>query len=473
MVSTRPSPAPPKGRVAYPNAASYTPGDAGTSPAYLKPFSPIKPVTSRDSDKERAQGLKTWWKGFREKEAAEADKLAHDGRVVFGVPLEVSMQYASSQVSADGDDGALYVFGAIPVVMAKCGLYLKENATLVEGTFRVSGSAKRIRDLQTLFDTGPSYGRNIDWKKLPYTSHDVGTIFRRFLTQLPEPAISYRFYGAFRLVMERHLSQQTTFEEALEEYKNLIKALPEVHRNLLLYVLDLLSVFDRRSDTNLMNAANLALIFQPGLLSHEDHALQPRENVLSQQVLEFIITHYKRISESIEIGKPRQKSAKKKPRRKSKPTKPQRPPLVKADTDLMLPSDSDDEAPSGGYYVVEASVKKSPLPSPAPRPLPPSLAERINSERVNSPPPAAPRTVPLMDLIDPSDSDDDAPPGGYEVRTGNFAATRAALLAKSQQAELDKAASKGSTGLSRRKTVPAKVGAGLSKRRALAVREAP
>ena len=43
----------------------------------------------------------------------------------------------------------------IPVVVAKCGLYLKEHATEVEGTFRISGSAKRMRDLQAVFDTGP------------------------------------------------------------------------------------------------------------------------------------------------------------------------------------------------------------------------------------------------------------------------------------------------------------------------------
>lgn len=43
----------------------------------------------------------------------------------------------------------------IPVVVAKCGLYLKENATEVEGTFRISGSSKRMRDLQAIFDNGP------------------------------------------------------------------------------------------------------------------------------------------------------------------------------------------------------------------------------------------------------------------------------------------------------------------------------
>lgn len=36
---------------------------------------------------------------------------------------------------------------------------------------------------------------------------------------------------------------------------------------------------------------DLALIFQPGVLSHPDHAMRPREHVLSQQVLEFLISH--------------------------------------------------------------------------------------------------------------------------------------------------------------------------------------
>ena len=44
---------------------------------------------------------------------------------------------------------------AVPIVVAKCGLYLKENATEVEGTFRISGSAKRMRELQAVFDTDP------------------------------------------------------------------------------------------------------------------------------------------------------------------------------------------------------------------------------------------------------------------------------------------------------------------------------
>jgi len=66
MVSTRPSPTPARGRVAYPSASNYTPGDAEKSPTYLG-SSPVQQVSSQDSDRDGAQVLKTWWKGFRDR----------------------------------------------------------------------------------------------------------------------------------------------------------------------------------------------------------------------------------------------------------------------------------------------------------------------------------------------------------------------------------------------------------------------
>ena len=107
MVSARPPPAPARGRIAYPSATAYTPGDVAHSPAYLKGSEPVQPITSRDSDAERAQGLKTWWKTFRERPEGSSDP----GRGVFGVPLAESIDYASVQISTAGQDGALYVWG--------------------------------------------------------------------------------------------------------------------------------------------------------------------------------------------------------------------------------------------------------------------------------------------------------------------------------------------------------------------------
>lgn len=124
-------------------------------------------------------------------------------------------------------------------------------------------------------------------------------------------------------------------------------------------------------------------------------------------------------------------------------------PLVRADSDLMVPSDSDDEAPLGGYYVIEGRIR-SPIPV-ANTTTSPSI------EKVTSPPPLRPK--PTMDTLEPSDSDEDVPPGGYEVRSGDFEATRATLLATSHRNVASRTVSES---LARRKTVPARVGVGLS-----------
>ncbi len=74
---------------------------------------------------------------------------------VFGVPLRTSLKYASVAISMAGADGQQYVWGYVPAVVAKLGLYLKESATDVEGVFRIAGSQKRMKDLQELFETPP------------------------------------------------------------------------------------------------------------------------------------------------------------------------------------------------------------------------------------------------------------------------------------------------------------------------------
>jgi hypothetical protein len=75
-------------------------------------------------------------------------------------------------------------------------------ATEVTGIFRVNGSARRMRELQAAFETPPrvrfaiiqcfdpclarsQYGKSMDWSKETYTTHDVASVFRRYLTQMP------------------------------------------------------------------------------------------------------------------------------------------------------------------------------------------------------------------------------------------------------------------------------------------------
>lgn len=83
--------------------------------------------------------------------------------------------------------------------------------------------------------------------------HDVATILRRYLTQMPEPIIPLELYHEFRDALDK---PNPNPEEVIPVYKSLIGRMPKPNQYLLLYVLDLLSVFAKKSDQNLMTSSS-------------------------------------------------------------------------------------------------------------------------------------------------------------------------------------------------------------------------
>ncbi|KAG5922514.1 hypothetical protein E4U42_005443 [Claviceps africana] len=262
----------------------HRPSPAGATPA--------SPPNKRD--------LKSWWKGFKlpskQHEHAPGTNRAPG---IFGIPLRQSITYANVAISLIDENGQSYIYGYVPIVVAKCGVFLKEKATGVEGIFRLSGSEKRIKELKQIFDSPDRYGKGLVWDG--YTVHDAANVLRRYLNDLPEPVVPLSLYEKFRDPLRGATKQPSgdaegpqfvdNFDEsaAIRKYQQLITELPPLNRQLLLYILDLLAVFAAKSDENRMNSQNLAAIFQPGMLSHPSHAMAPEEYRLNQCVLIFLI----------------------------------------------------------------------------------------------------------------------------------------------------------------------------------------
>jgi len=197
------------------------------------------------------------------------------------------------------ENGESYIYGYVPIVVAKCGVFLKETATEIEGIFRLNGSEKRIRELKERFDSPPKYGKGLSWEG--FTVHDAANVLRRYLNDLPEPVVPLDLYDQFRQPLKGatkpvgsdgeipQLVEKFNMDGAIARYQRLITELPPLNRQLLLYLLDLLAVFAAKSDQNRMNSQNLAAIFQPGMLSHPAHAMAPDEYRLNQVVIIFLI----------------------------------------------------------------------------------------------------------------------------------------------------------------------------------------
>ncbi|KAG0049861.1 hypothetical protein BGZ83_005328 [Gryganskiella cystojenkinii] len=157
------------------------------------------------------------------------------------------------------------------------------ETTKTRGIFHLNGSAKSVAELQLIFDAPPNYGSQLDWSG--YTVHDVANVLRRYLYHLPVPVIPLEFYEKFRTVY-RDMKDQ---EKMILAYQDLICKLPIPHAWLLMYLLDLLSLFAFYSAENMMDSMNLAVVFQAGILSHPNHAMSQGECMFSAEVLKFLI----------------------------------------------------------------------------------------------------------------------------------------------------------------------------------------
>lgn len=46
---------------------------------------------------------------------------------IFGVPLQTSIKYANVAISLTNEQGESFIYGYVPIVVAKCGVFLKEK----------------------------------------------------------------------------------------------------------------------------------------------------------------------------------------------------------------------------------------------------------------------------------------------------------------------------------------------------------
>lgn len=321
--------------------------------------------------------------------------LVDENLKYFGVPLADAIAEASAKISILGSESTsddVLQYGRIPIVVAKCGVFLKKNGLAVEGIFRVGGLSKRIKELQIIFSTPPEFGKKLNWDG--YTVHDAALVLRRYLNALPEPLILLNLYDEFRDPLRsrqriikylkykaehpRKLKRDTSTPstpasskasntltstpvivatssaaetikdtsaseasnvaekaetastagslsrssrsrgskpksykkltrdvyDAIDEYKQLLDELPELSKQLLFYILDLLAMVQSNSQENLMSSRNLAAIFQPSILLHPNHDMDPEEYALSQSVVEFLIQHAYKLLPSNDLPKP-------------------------------------------------------------------------------------------------------------------------------------------------------------------------
>lgn len=93
-------------------------------PAPITPQNMATPPSKRD--------LTSWWKTFKKNARKEEEKpeVAGTPSGIFGVALQESIRYANVAISLTNERGESYIYGYVPIVVAKCGVFLKEKGEL-------------------------------------------------------------------------------------------------------------------------------------------------------------------------------------------------------------------------------------------------------------------------------------------------------------------------------------------------------
>lgn len=172
----------------------------------------------------------------------------------------------------------------VPRLVITCVKHLEDFGLHSEGIFRKSASKKRVRQLRESFDNDINF--ELDNQVCP---HDVATLLKEFLRDLPEPLLCRRLYQPFvntQKIRNRRLQ--------FEAISYLVQVLPVPHRDTLHYLLKFLAKVARfaediksiRGDVilegNKMDSNNLATVFAPNIL----HNVIPGQGTTEQEVEE-------------------------------------------------------------------------------------------------------------------------------------------------------------------------------------------
>ena len=111
-------------------------------------------------------------------------------------------------------------------------------------------------------NTNTSNNNKIDLSA--YTPHDVSSVLKRFLQQLPEPLFTFDLYEDFMRISRKYNRDHDDMN-ALQETCDLIKLLPEAHKATLEILLKHLHQVSLQAEDNKMTPSNLGVVFGPTL----------------------------------------------------------------------------------------------------------------------------------------------------------------------------------------------------------------
>ena len=178
---------------------------------------------------------------------------------------------------------------SVPLVVRKCVEEIDKRGLEVVGLYRISGNARRKRQLRALFDEDSNA---VDISEENYPDINVVTgILKDYLRELPQPLIPSKMSeDLLKAVEEKILEENTSVRK--RALSKMLQPLPESNRETLIYLANHLLRVISYQETNKMNAHNLSVCLGPVLLCPPSNLSDSRDLLDLKrhvQVVEFLL----------------------------------------------------------------------------------------------------------------------------------------------------------------------------------------
>jgi hypothetical protein len=199
---------------------------------------------------------------------AAAIALAKKGRV-FGEQLTVLVD----------KEGA-----PIPKVVSALIDYLVKNALAEEGIFRVTGFKSEMATLRQRAEADDNF--SLDGQ--PNLAHEVASLLKLFLRELPDPLFTFQLYEQFIALVDQPLAERE------KRFHELFAQMPPAHQALARALMKLMYTVAANSSENKMTPSNLSIVMSPNVFvaNHGDPMRMVKESASASAVFEWMVVHY-------------------------------------------------------------------------------------------------------------------------------------------------------------------------------------
>ncbi|EDO38242.1 predicted protein, partial [Nematostella vectensis] len=164
---------------------------------------------------------------------------------VFGFRLNVTSELEQSSV---------------PLLVRKCVLEIEKRGLESVGLYRISGNARRKKELRGFFDEN-SEAVDISEENCPDINVITG-ILKDYLRELPEPLITEKMTEGLRKAAKNEI-QDKKVDEQKQVMSELLSGLPDPNRHTLVFILNHLRHVMEKKEFNKMDARNLSVCLAP------------------------------------------------------------------------------------------------------------------------------------------------------------------------------------------------------------------